>query len=73
MLLWAKISDGAVNLEEVQGITINERVEGKFVLVILFKNGQIVAIGDYPDKNIAIAELENFLRRLKERIPSAVL
>ncbi|MCX7968478.1 MAG: hypothetical protein N3B10_08310 [Armatimonadetes bacterium] len=72
-MLWAKISDGAVNLEEVQGITINERVEGKFVLVILFKNGQIVAIGDYPDKNIAIAELENFLRRLKERIPSAVL
>ncbi|MCS7192603.1 MAG: hypothetical protein NZ937_06460 [Armatimonadetes bacterium] len=40
-MLWAKISDGAVNLEEVQGITINERVEGKFVLVILFKNGQI--------------------------------
>lgn len=73
MVLWAKISDGAVNLEEVQGITINERVEGKFVLVILFKNGQIVAIGDYPDKNIAIAELENFLRRLREQIPSAVL
>ncbi|MFA0757784.1 MAG: hypothetical protein PVTTEEND_002159 [Candidatus Fervidibacter sp.] len=72
-MLWAKVGEALVDLEEVQALTVGETVEGKFTLVIVFKNGQSLSFGNYSDREEALKELTNLLIRLKSLSPKAVL
>ena len=72
-MLWARVGDGIVDLEEVRAVTIGETVEGWFTLDIVFKDGQILKSGNYSDRNEALKELANLLNSLEKLSPKAVL
>jgi len=62
---WIRIADSIVNIEEIRAVTINQSVQGKFEIVVLFKNGQTATVGSYATKDDALKVLENTMQQLK--------